>query len=194
MGPPRPEAAPTARPPLAAGLGLLLLCFVFLSTSALAAPKPGDADGFEDEDVCPDQEPDILDSLSGVVRGIDFQGGSAVLRSRSRPVLQNVADLLVEHDHIALTVIGHPDDRGDHDANVALSAARAAAVTRWLASRGVDASRLHTEGRGPDQPLEPNDTDGGRSANRRVELNGRGAALRAAGHRDGDGGGAPARP
>jgi len=125
---------------------------------------------FDDADGCPDVAPDIMDSLRGVVRGIAFRSGSAVLLSSSRNVLTDVQSLLNEHPDLALVVVGHTDDAGDPESNRALSEARAAAVAEWLVLRGIARDRVQTSGRGPDQPIESNDTDSGRAANRRVEL------------------------
>ncbi len=123
--------------------------------------------GYADEDGCPD---DLLQSVSGVVRGIQFAAGSSQLLASSYPILKTVSGLLKEHNLLFLTVTGHTDDQGDRETNVSLSQARADEVARYLARRGVDRKQLATVGAGPDKPLETNDTDEGRAANRRVQL------------------------
>lgn len=67
-------------------------------------------------------------------------------------------------------VEGHTDNVGAGELNRKLSKARATAVTDWLVKHGIDKSRVTAEGFGPTRPLQPNDTDAGRSANRRVEF------------------------
>ena len=54
--------------------------------------------------------------------------------------------------------------------NKTLSAQRAASVVTWLASHGVDKSRLSSEGFGMEKPIDTNDTPAGRQNNRRVEF------------------------
>ena len=66
--------------------------------------------------------------------------------------------------------VGHTDNVGTADANVALSNARAAAVVKTLVAAGIDAGRLTPHGDGPFAPVAANTTDDGRARNRRVEL------------------------
>ena len=60
-------------------------------------------------------------------------------------------------------------DFANKAANPTLSRARAAVKTA-LISRGIDASRLTSEGFGDAQPVADNATEDGRAQNRRVEL------------------------
>jgi chemotaxis protein MotB len=73
-----------------------------------------------------------------------------------------------------IRVEGHTDNRPIKTvaffSNWELSAARAGSVVRVLASRGVDPGRLAVIGYGENRPMQPNDTDEGRNANRRVVI------------------------
>ncbi len=102
-----------------------------------------------------------------------FRTNSDRIRSRSFPLLNNVAQVINSHPELtSIRVEGHTDSRGDHDYNMDLSQRRAEAVVRYLTGRGgVDASRLSAQGFGPDNPIDSNDTRNGRAANRRVEFN-----------------------
>ena len=67
--------------------------------------------------------------------------------------------------------MGHTDNVGTHEYNIALSERRAAAVVRELtAKHGVAAARLKPAGVGMLSPVAPNDREEGRAKNRRVEL------------------------
>ena len=70
----------------------------------------------------------------------------------------------------AVQVQGFTDSTGSDAANLALSAARAESVTRYLVQRGVDPARLDAAGFGASRAIASNDTPEGRALNRRVEL------------------------
>ena len=69
-----------------------------------------------------------------------------------------------------IKVKGHTDNRGTADFNMKLSNDRAKAVVDYLIKRGVSPSKLTYEGYGMSLPLTDNDTEEGRSLNRRVEF------------------------
>lgn len=101
---------------------------------------------------------------------IEFETGRDVLLPSSIPVLEEVERVLRQAPQLAVTIEGHTDDRGDAARNRALSEARARAVVRWLADRGVAESRMQSAGFGPDRPVAPNTTVEGRARNRRVDI------------------------
>ncbi len=100
-----------------------------------------------------------------------FATGKAAVLQRSFLLLGQVAAILKDHPEVEhVSVEGHTDSRGSHDANVKLSQARAESVVQWLVKNGVESGRLAAKGFGPDRPVETNETDKGREANRRVEF------------------------
>jgi len=111
-----------------------------------------------------DQE--ILDGLTG----IQFDSGTANIRSESLPVLDNAAEVLARYPGVAVEVEGHTDDQGGDAANLDLSQRRAEATVAALVARGVEADRLFAVGFGEADPIETNETPEGRQANRRVEF------------------------
>jgi len=105
-----------------------------------------------------------------VLRGIRFALDSAELGSESTPVLDVAADRLRECPDLSLTVEGHTCSLGTDAYNHNLSERRAASVREYLVSKGVSSDRLTTRGLGEVNPVASNDTEDGRSQNRRVEL------------------------
>ena len=101
---------------------------------------------------------------------VQFKTGTAELSSDSRDVLDDVAAVLLENNHLKFDVAGHTDNTGNYQNNVNLSSSRANSVKQYLVDKGVNSSRLSAHGYGPDKPVASNDTSGGRKMNRRVEL------------------------
>jgi OmpA-OmpF porin, OOP family len=103
-------------------------------------------------------------------RTIEFETGNATLTGSGRQLLDLLAPVLLRLTGRNFEVTGHTDALGSRPQNIALSAARADAVKRYLMVKGVAADSIFTAGVGPDRPLVGNDTAEGRSRNRRIEL------------------------
>ena len=84
-----------------------------------------------------------LDDLAGKVRGINLE---------------------------VVIAIGHTDSIGTDEYNQKLSVRRAESVKAYLVSKGIEANRVYTEGKGEKQPVADNKTKEGRAKNRRVEI------------------------
>jgi peptidoglycan-binding protein ArfA len=69
-----------------------------------------------------------------------------------------------------VTVIGHTDNTGNDAINNPLSANRAKAVADYLVSQGVSADAVASKGAGSSEPVASNDTEEGRTQNRRTEI------------------------
>jgi outer membrane protein OmpA-like peptidoglycan-associated protein len=92
------------------------------------------------------------------------------LQPGARQELDRIADFLGDHPERDAIIEGHTDDQGTSEYNLGLSDRRARVVADHLISRGVERSRVRTEGLGESQPIAPNDTAAGRQENRRVEV------------------------
>jgi OOP family OmpA-OmpF porin len=104
------------------------------------------------------------------LRGVTFRTGSAQLTAGDRLIIDSVVGYVQSRPTYAIQVRGHTDDRGNDDANLKLSEARAKAVADYLVSKGVDAGRISSIGLGETEHVAPNDNEAGRSQNRRVTL------------------------
>jgi outer membrane protein OmpA-like peptidoglycan-associated protein len=102
--------------------------------------------------------------------GIAFDTNQAIVRPDMRPALDEVAKTLASYQSTFIDVTGHTDSTGTPAINQPLSERRAAAVADYLQMRGVQRARMATRGYGATMPVASNDTEAGRSQNRRVEI------------------------
>ena len=103
--------------------------------------------------------------------GILFDFNKADLKPESEPTIEEMAKLLKSSPGLRVVITGHTDSVGDFEFNRELSQKRAAAVVKALISKhGIDASRLMPFGASFASPVATNQTEEGRTKNRRVEI------------------------
>ena len=102
--------------------------------------------------------------------GIYFDTAKATLKPESEETLRQVLGVLESDPALRLVIAGHTDSEGGDDYNQSLSERRAASVVGWLVDKGIEPSRLASEGLGESRPVADNGTDAGRALNRRVEV------------------------
>lgn len=107
---------------------------------------------------------------SVVMKNVFFETNSFELKSASFYELNRLVDLLKAHPAMRIEIGGHTDSTGSKDYNLSLSEKRAKAVYQYLLERGISSSRLTFKGYGDNQPIFDNDTEFGRSQNRRTEF------------------------
>jgi len=121
----------------------------------------------DDEDGCPDSGKDLVCPMLNVnfkYDTVEFVGTDPI------PALDEIAETLKSYPAMRVKITGHTDNHGSDAYNQDLSVRRAQAIKDYLVKRGVDPSRLTTEGRGESQPIDTNDTEQGRFRNRRIEF------------------------
>lgn len=102
---------------------------------------------------------------------IQFEYDKAVLRKVSFKKLDQIIRFLKQNPTFDVNISGHADARGTDEYNQALSERRAAAVARYLTSKGkISKNRLTTVGYGESRPRSTNDTSEGMALNRRAEI------------------------
>jgi len=120
---------------------------------------------------CPPPRVEVTKEKIVIREKVFFEFDKAKVKSESFSLLQEVAKVLNENPGIKLVrVEGHTDNKGKRAYNVRLSQKRAEAVRTILIKNGVAPERLTAKGFADTVPIASNDTDEGRSINRRVEF------------------------
>src|SRR5262249_45074696 len=92
------------------------------------------------------------------------------LKPEGKTKLDDLASKLNGINLEVIIAVGHTDSVGTDAYNDKLSLRRAEAVKAYLLSKGIEANRVYTEGKGEKQPLADNKNTAGRAQNRRVEI------------------------
>lgn len=99
-----------------------------------------------------------------------FDFDKAALKPDGKAALDDLLNKLQGMDTEVMITVGHTDSIGSEAYNQKLSIRRAEAVKAYLISKGIEASRVYTEGKGEAQPVADNKTAEGRAKNRRVTV------------------------
>ena len=102
--------------------------------------------------------------------GILFDFNKSTLQASAKKQLDKFAAEMADLPETDITVLGHTDNIGSAEANQKVSDNRAAAVSKYLQSKGISADRIIAEGHSYNDPVADNSTAEGRALNRRVEI------------------------
>jgi OOP family OmpA-OmpF porin len=105
-----------------------------------------------------------------VLRGVNFDFDKSTLTANAKTLLDDLVAALVKAPDVKIEIGGHTDAKGSDEYNQKLSERRAQSVVQYLVGHNVDPGRLTSAGYGESQPVADNETDEGRTLNRRVEL------------------------
>ena len=100
----------------------------------------------------------------------NFEFNKSALLPSAYTALEGVVNTMTEHSGYKWEVGGYTDAIGSDNYNIKLSQQRAQSVVDYLVSKGVERNNLTIVGYGEANPVATNDTDEGRSMNRRVEI------------------------
>jgi len=141
-----------------------------LNRSAPASPPSG-TQSQKAEDAAPPvqakSQPAVLPNQEFTLY---FTPGSAEISIYAQDVLSLVVNLLNDFPNAVAVIEGHTDSIGDLSSNKAISESRAAAAKNHLMRKGIAPARLSTVAMGTEKPLKSNNTQEGRSRNRRVVI------------------------
>lgn len=101
---------------------------------------------------------------------ITFDSNRSNVRYSFQEVLNSIVLVLHKYKDTVLKIVGHTDSVGSESYNLDLSERRANAVATYLINQGISPQRIQAYGAGEGFPVATNDTELGRSMNRRVEL------------------------
>ena len=114
--------------------------------------KCPEVSGIKQNSGCPEIKEETKKVMTKAMEGLFFNSGSAVIQRKSYAVLDNVAKIMNENPSYKLEIKGHTDNTGKEAKNLQLSKDRAAAAKEYLIKKGVESSRLSSEGFGVTQP------------------------------------------
>ena len=117
-----------------------------------------------------DVNDDIKEIMKRALRGVKFETNKSIILQRSFIYLDEVVSVMQDFPQYNLRIEGHTDNVGDDDSNLRLSKYRARACMDYLIAKGIDPSRMRSEGYGETIPIQSNQTASGRAENRRVEF------------------------
>lgn len=130
---------------------------------------------------CPEEAPkvippvvineEVIKKINDFSKTILFDSGKATLKAESNASLDGIVLVLNEFKTANFKIEGHTDNSGKPVTNLKLSQERANAVKLYLQNKGIEETRLTSEGFGSTKPITTNTTVEGKNQNRRVEIN-----------------------
>jgi peptidoglycan-associated lipoprotein len=161
------------------------LALLLLATTALAAcgkkkiedipPQadntdygtPQDTSGMAGQ-ILPGSQEDFLQSVGMNGDRVFFDTDRFNIDTMDQATLQSQAQWLARYPDKRIIIEGHCDERGTRDYNLALGERRANAAKNYLASLGVDASRIQTVSYGKERPAAVGSNEQAWAQNRRA--------------------------
>jgi peptidoglycan-associated lipoprotein len=118
--------------------------------------------------ILPGSQEDFLQTVGLNGDRVFFDTDRFNIDAADQATLQAQAQWLARYPNKRIVIEGHCDERGTRDYNLALGERRANAAKNYLASLGVDASRIQTVSYGKERPAAPGSNEEAWAQNRRA--------------------------
>jgi OmpA-OmpF porin, OOP family len=132
-------------------------------------PKPAPPPAPEKPKPAPEKPKPVAEKVT-FAADVLFDFDKAVIKPEGKSKLDDISNKARGVNLEVVIAIGHADWIGTDAYNQRLSVRRAESVKAYLVSKGIEANRVYTEGKGEKQPVADNKTREGRAKNRRVEI------------------------
>lgn len=131
-----------------------------------------DSTGLKEDNGCPKAREKAKEIKMGrvILAGVAFEQKSSKIVESAFRILDQVYLSLADYPFVKVEIWSHTDSSGSVSQNFSLTQRRADAVRDYLISKGIDASRLKTVGKGSSEPIADNSAIPGRQLNNRIEL------------------------
>jgi len=119
-----------------------------------------------------DMEADFIKNGLLRVNKIFFDVGKATIKPESYAILDEISRMLDKYPQLNVQISGHTDSDGSSELNMRLSLERATSVKSYILGKSstLNDSNLIAKGFGSTQPVSTNQTQEGKTLNRRVEF------------------------
>ncbi|HEX7050943.1 MAG TPA: OmpA family protein [Longimicrobiales bacterium] len=101
---------------------------------------------------------------------VHFEFDKSDIGPEAERILTEKVGVLRANPAVSLRIVGHADERGSDEYNIALGMRRAQAVKTFLTGFGLAPDRFETVSRGEEQPLNPASNEMAWAQNRRAEF------------------------
>jgi peptidoglycan-associated lipoprotein len=101
---------------------------------------------------------------------VHFEYDEADITSEAEGILRDKVDILRANPGVSLRIVGHADERGSTEYNLALGSRRAESVRTFFTGFGLEGGRFQTSSLGEEQPLVNRSDEAAWAQNRRAEF------------------------
>ncbi|WP_024954139.1 OmpA family protein [Sulfurospirillum arcachonense] len=134
-----------------------------------------DNDGIQDQyDECLDTPEGKVVTSDGCIKlirlNVRFDFDKSNIKNEYKDEIEEAVKFLKQNKTLTTTIEGHTDSVGTEKYNYVLSQLRAKKVAIALGNEGIDNKRIVTKGYGETKPVANNDSEEGRTQNRRVDI------------------------
>ena len=112
----------------------------------------------------------VSSSTEIMIDVVEFDLDKSFIRGYYKPMLNRVANILLQNPSYKIMLVGHTDFEGSATYNYQLGQRRSMAVRDYLIRQGVSPNNIQILSYGEANPKDSNNTNDGRQRNRRTEI------------------------